>query len=42
MKKAFTPIQLNICYFDDADIITDSNEGPIIPAGFFDNLFNSN
>ena len=42
MKKAFVPIKLNIYYFDEADIITDSNEGPIIIASFYENGFSNN
>ena len=42
MKKLFQPLQLEICYYDEKDVLTESfdevvdeNEGPIIPAIFF-------
>ena len=47
MKKIFEPLKLEIYYYEEKDVVTASvepptdwepgdNEGPMIPAGWFD------
>ena len=40
MKKIFEPLKMEICYFEERDVLTDSYEpedyeGPITPAVFY-------